>query len=143
MWVYGTHFDDFPRVYGGDDRGIIKKMKINKKLNIKTFAILTGENPMGHRLTSEENIALNDSFASDLQRQHFRYFPITGSYNGNPEKPFMVFNIGLEDAKFLAHEYDQESFIFAEVLDKGHVIFKYYEKKFSEKEMKAKIAKKI
>ena len=50
----------------------------------------------------------------------------------------MIFNIGLDDAKYLSHKYDQQAFILATVLDKGEVLFKYFEKKYSAQQMKEK-----
>lgn len=99
---------------------------------IKTFCILTGENPMGRRQTTKANEVLNGEFLKDLGQMHFRYYPVRGSYAGNPEHSFLIFNIGLDDAKYLGHKYDQEAFLFAEVLAPTQVVFKYYEKKFTE-----------
>ena len=106
--------------------------------HIKTFAILTAENPMGKSVSPDENKKLNNNLVSDLKGDHFRYFPVHGSFKGNPENPFMVFNIGLDDAKYLCHKYDQAAFVMANVLDKGHVIFKYYERRFNNKYMEQK-----
>ena len=82
--------------------------------HVRTFAIISGENPMGRVVTAEENLHLAGNFAEELRKMHFRFFQIEGSYAGRMGHYFLVINIGLDDAKFLAHEFDQSAFVLAE-----------------------------
>lgn len=102
---------------------------------VRTFAIMSAENPMGKRSPPTENETRNRQLVADLKAMHFPYYPIRGSYNRNPENPFVIFNIGLDDAKYLNHKYDQEAFILADVLNAEKAKFRYYQKRFGAQDM--------
>ena len=110
-----------------------KRAFLTKLDSIRTFCILTAENPMGHQLPPQENRILQDSLLSDLKRYQYRYFPTNGKYV-QPEHSVFVYNISLESAKNICKKYDQESFIFAMINSREHIVdFKYYQKNKSEK----------
>lgn len=79
---------------------------------IKTWAILTPENPLGKLLTPQENNKRLKSFKSALKKLNLTYTPIEGSYGGDKEHSFIVFNLRLKDATYLASTYQQESFFY-------------------------------
>lgn len=126
----------------------------NRDNKIKTFAIISPENPLGWKDTDEEefkrkyNAWKNDSLkynkeqmsnikaeflAKQIERTGndtlkygaFSYVPLKGSY-GNREKSFFIFNIPFVDAKIIARNYGQESFFFGMVKN-GEMQVAYYE----------------
>ena len=79
---------------------------------IKTWAIITPENPLGKEATPQENNKRIDNFKYALKKLNLTYTRIEGRYGGNNEHSFMVFNLRLRDAIYLAKTYQQESFFF-------------------------------
>lgn len=78
---------------------------------IRTFAVLSAENPMGMKNSSAENNKNTAELKSKLKELGVQYVPIEGKY-GNIEHSFMLFNIAREDAQYLAEWFEQESFFF-------------------------------
>ena len=101
------------------------KLKINENPNtrakralfgdntgkIKNFAILSPENPMGKKLSYNENRERIKAFRNDLNKRAIQFTRITGSY-GNKEHSFMLFNLNYAEAEELAAKYEQESFFY-------------------------------
>lgn len=110
---------------------------------IKTFAIVSPENPIGALGSEDEDFRANflkyvenpneynkerlDNLKRELVSKQiqktgdtalkygaFRYIPLKGHY-GDSERSFMIFNLTLKDAKTIARDYGQESFFFANV----------------------------
>lgn len=103
---------------------------------VKTFGIITGENPMGMKYGGQENEKRNGMLTSFLKSKQYLFYQVKGKY-GNIEHPLMVYNVSLEDMKTIGHTFDQESFIYAEIDNEQgqpHVTFSYYKKDFSETE---------
>lgn len=128
----------------------------NRDNKIKTFAIISPENPLGWKDTDEEEFKqkylawtkdksgynkaqVKDAKVKFLANQigrtgrdtlkygAFSYVPIKGSY-GDKEKSFFIFNIPFVDAKTIARNYGQESFFFGMVKN-GEMQVAYYETK--------------
>lgn len=78
---------------------------------IRTFAVLSAENPMGMKNSATENNKNTAELKSKLKELGIQYVPIEGKY-GNIEHSFMLFNIAREDAQYLAEWFEQESFFF-------------------------------
>ena len=78
---------------------------------IRTFAVLSAENPMGMKNSATENNKNTAELKSKLKELGVHYVPIEGKY-GNIEHSFMLFNIAREDAQYLAEWFEQESFFF-------------------------------
>lgn len=78
---------------------------------IRTFAVITPENPMGEPASSEENKKALKTFKTGLRYSGLTYTPLRGSY-GIKEHSFIIFNCALADIKVLAKDYNQESFFF-------------------------------
>lgn len=78
---------------------------------IRTFAVLSAENPMGMKNSAAENNKNTAELKSKLKELGVQYVPIEGKY-GNIEHSFMLFNIAREDAQYLAEWFEQESFFF-------------------------------
>lgn len=102
-----------------------KKDLVGVSNYIRTFAILTAENPRlsvktddgweleSERMTASENNERNDELRDALRRGRYVFRAVVGDYDGI-EHPFMILNISLSAAKHLAAKFDQEAFIFAE-----------------------------
>lgn len=78
---------------------------------IRTFAVLSAENPMGMKNSASENNKNTAELKSKLKELGVQYVPIEGKY-GNIEHSFMLFNIAREDAQYLAEWFEQELFFF-------------------------------
>lgn len=93
---------------------------------IRTFAIITWENPMGKQLSPEENNKRNKDLKDLLIRGVYPFSQIKGVFD-NIENPFFIHNITKEAAKQLGNskEGNQRSIIWGEVIDKFDVIFHY------------------
>ncbi len=80
--------------------------------NVKTFAILTPENPMAQSYTPEQNKEARDKFEKRLRIGGFQWFPIKGQYAHNSENSYIIYNIPLDDALWLGNTYHQEAIIY-------------------------------
>ena len=113
-----------------------KKAFLGQMKNIRNFAIITPENPMGVASTSTENSALCEKFENSLKSGHYLFYKVRGKFNGNLEHSYMVFNVQLEQVKKWAceSEFNQQSFFFCEsqydeVDRKTGVKFNYWSRK--------------
>ena len=103
---------------------------------IRTFAILTADNPMrceeeAKSYTTKEEIArennkLRESIKSTLKAGSFQYVISEGKYQ-DKEQSYFIFNITLDYAKHLASIYRQESFIFGKQVDRDKAEIWYYQ----------------
>ena len=91
---------------------------------IKTFAIISPENPMGINYSREENEERLMQFKNDLRFGSYSYTQIKGKYD-NVEHSFLIVNIRLQDAKAYASAFRQESFFFGKVTSNGSIISYY------------------
>lgn len=91
---------------------------------IRTFAVLSAENPMGMKNSVAENNKNTAELKSKLKELGVQYVPIEGKY-GNIEHSFMLFNIAREDAQYLAEWFEQESFFFG--INSSPATLIYYE----------------
>ena len=83
---------------------------------IKTFAILSPENPMGMKISSAENNKRIKQLKQYLKEMNIQYIPIEGSY-GSIEHSFLLINLALSDAEFLAKKFEQESFFYGKTTE--------------------------
>lgn len=102
---------------------------MNGKLaNLKSFAILTSDNPMGKKLSPSENAANYESLMKDLKLGSFIYFPVKGKYN-DIEHSVIIYNISLDDAVYLGDTYNQESIIYCiPDIQNSSVHYEYWER---------------
>ncbi len=91
----------------------------------KTFGIITAENPMGLKISRDENKRLNKEFHDLLSRGGYTFTKVKGKY-GNIENPVLILNITLKDLKKFGDLYNQESVIYGEVNDYRDVTFEYW-----------------
>jgi len=88
--------------------------------SIKTFAIITWENPMGIKANDKFNKEANKRLKDTLKRGNYSFRHIKGKYN-DFENPFMILNITLKESKQLGFEhkeYKQDSIIFGKRVKK-------------------------
>lgn len=85
----------------------------SKEDNVKTFLIITAENPMGSKGDNRTNRRANNSIVDYLNTGNYAWQPVRGKY-GNTENSKIIFNISLDEAIRLGLQFQQESFIFGE-----------------------------
>ena len=122
-----------------------KESKVKKlftspeKSRIKTFAILTSENPDKQKLSAEDNYWRNVQLKNELSFNDLNklekelaigahpYYKVKGMFD-NVEHSFLIYNISLEDAKLLSSHNGQQSFIYGRN-DNGKLIFEFWANK--------------
>lgn len=85
-----------------------------KKNYVHTFCIITGQNPMADKSSNLVNRTGNSKLRSIMKAGHYAYIPVKGKYE-HTEDSFIIFNIPLDNAKRIAGEVSQESFIYGRV----------------------------
>lgn len=80
---------------------------------IKTWGIITAENPMAHSYSEDENKKRDQTLRKYLASDNQEYIKVNGKY-GNPENSLFLINPSLSDMERIATRFGQESFIFAE-----------------------------
>ena len=91
---------------------------------IRTFAVLSAENPMGMKNSAKEKNNNTKELKAKLKEMGIQYVPIEGKY-GNIEHSFMLFNIARDDAQYLAEWFEQESFFYC--INTSQATLIYYE----------------
>ena len=91
----------------------VKSALFNRGNKIRTFAILTAENPLGERQSSEKNNEDMKRLKKELKTLHLNYIKVLGMY-GNKEHSVMIVNLSYDDAENLAGMFLQDSFIFGD-----------------------------
>jgi hypothetical protein len=79
-------------------------------------AFLTACNPLSEPLDAVANAARQAVLAKELSRRRLIFLPGIGQHPSNEwpgEDSFLVFGLKLEDAKFLAAQFEQNGFIWA------------------------------
>lgn len=123
-----------------EDSFLTEKNEVKRALfgdyrhKIKTFGIMTAENPMGNELTPEENNKRTEELKNYCSKIHCQYIPIKGYFdvggtkvsdknygdnkygksNRRPEHSFLIINITLNELKYLCDKFEQLSFFFGE-----------------------------
>ena len=110
---------------------------------IKTWGIITAENPLGLEFPKEINAKRDKNLRAKLANSNTEYMKVKGQY-GNPENSLFVINPALKDMEKMASEFGQESFIFATNTKDGEFSFDagYYEMGISDAE-KEKLKQKL
>ena len=85
--------------------------------SIDTFAIFTAENPNSTQLQSKENQERNKKLEQQLFNKHYGFRKVKGKY-GNIENTYFIQNITKKDAMFFGNEWEQNTIIFAEKINK-------------------------
>lgn len=101
-----------------------KQALFGSKNRIKTFGVMSPENPNAVQATKEQNEAFYAKFKEMLQKAHIHFYPITGKYQ-QFEHSFMLFNISLEDMKYYSKTFGQKAFVFA-VVKEGKITYQMW-----------------
>lgn len=113
-----------------------RRQKLTKKFqgldkNLYNLGIITSENPMGNKLSKEDNKSRLDDIDDFLRQGGYLYYRVKGKY-GNVEHPCIVFNISLDTLKEIGYKFQQESFIYGEFIPQNNggtkLLFQYFEK---------------
>ena len=133
----------------------IKNLFLNPQgSKIKTFMIITGENPAtistpennklyNQKLKDKISFKSINSIESDIASSFLPYYKVKGKFSGNIEHSFIIYNCSHSDAEYLAKSCRQQSFIFG-TNDNGKLTFEmwankskndYHYKKVDEKDL--------
>ena len=111
----------------------------SKSKNIRTFAILTANNPNKMTLSREDNHWRNTRLKMELSNNEFSklekeltigahpYYKVKGMYD-NVEQSFLIYNLSLEDAKLISRHNEQQSFIYGRNLG-DKLVFEFWANK--------------
>lgn len=92
--------------------------------SVRTFAIITWENPHSKNISNEENEKRNNKLKELLDAGYYGYKQIVGNY-GHPENPYFIMNISRAAAIHYGNMGEQTSIVYAEVNGKFDIV--YYE----------------
>lgn len=95
--------------------------------NIKTFGIVTAENPDSIEISRTDNKKRMKTLSNSLKSAHYVFVKQKGRFGGNNEYSYFIFNISLDTLIYYAGLYQQRSFFYCE-LKNNKVISHYYEK---------------
>lgn len=105
--------------------------------NIKSFGIITAENPDGVKQSNQENKKSMDTLKKFLKDGHYIWRSVEGHY-GSKENSLIIFNIASDALQNIAKKFEQESYIYATVEKDGDFPkFEYWEKKITGKSANA------
>lgn len=105
------------------DRRLVGNVLNGRKSNIKTFGIITAQNPNSTEATSSFNKKANKDLLKSLKDSGFIVMPVKGKFANNTEHSYIILNISLEQLLRYGYSYRQTSFIFAET---GNPFTAYY-----------------
>ena len=116
-----SSFDDrvlTTELYSRDEQELKEANKTSKALfgdysnKIKTFGIVSAENPNGKELSSNENARRTNQLKQRLKTMVLQFKKLYGVYKENKERSFIIFNCSLNEMKELSKDFEQESFFF-------------------------------
>lgn len=93
--------------------------------SIRTFAVITWENPLSKKVSDEQNKGANKKLKDLLKSGNYSFRHIKGRYK-DFENPFFINNISLDYAKRIGFEYGgkykQDSILFGEKYEKDNKV---------------------
>lgn len=92
----------------------LKTALFNRGSKVRTFALISAENPLNIQATAEENNKYTNKMKEYLKKMALNYIQVEGMYNRS-ERSFMIVNLAFSDAEFLASTFQQESFFFGSI----------------------------
>lgn len=106
----------------------VKGILSGKNDLVKTWGIITAENPLGVNFPASVNAARDKALRTSLANKNLEYIKVKGKY-GNPENSLFIINPSLKDMEKIASDFCQESFIFAVNTEGDSFVFDagYYE----------------
>ena len=92
--------------------------------SVKSFGIMTAQNPNGQQATPKFNNEANKKLEADIRK--YGFMKIGGKF-GVEEDSYLINNISKEDLVALGKKYGQVSVIYAAPQDAEHFVFEYVE----------------
>lgn len=119
MQKFSEYISGYPSVIEDNilcESGFSRIMQIMSGLvpSVKTFAIITWENPKGIKQSKEINEAAQKKLKEILKTGAHSYVQIKGKY-GNLENPVFIMNISKSDAIGIGKDGDQDSIIYGTI----------------------------
>ena len=96
----------------------LKSALFDRSHRVRSFALLTAENPSGKAMSPRENSIRREELKKDLRNFRLPYIKIRGRYKDSvddgtlDENSVLITNLTLSEAKYLAKKYEQESFFY-------------------------------
>jgi hypothetical protein len=103
----------------------VKSAMIGINPDVYSIGIITSDNPMSIHLSQKDNLKRREKFKQYLKDGRFEYIQLSYGMYGNKEKPFLIFNVTIEDLIKSGVLFEQESFIYGEKKTEG-MVFYYY-----------------
>lgn len=94
---------------------------------IRTFGIVSAENPNSIEVSKKINRRLTKTLARVLSDAHYAFVKQRGHFGGNDELSYFIFNIKLPTLKYYAGLYEQTSFFYC-YMENSKVISEYWQK---------------
>ncbi len=104
---------------------MVVRMMLGFIPTVKTFGIITGKNPLGVKLSVEDNELLNRELFYYLRSAHHSFIKPDDVIFEDLESPFFIVNVALDEMKDIAVKYEQRGFIFGENKGPGPSVFHY------------------
>lgn len=89
--------------------------------HIRTFGIITSENPNSRQVSRKENKDLLKQLQNSLKQDGYIWVSQIGEFNNNKENSLFIFNIKLEILIYYAEKFQQTSFFFCEIIEERGV----------------------
>lgn len=86
---------------------------LNGRSSVSTIVIMTPENPLGKKISDEENAERREQFEAAMQQAGQQLIPIVGKY-GAEENSYILPSMSREDAIQQGSDFDQDSVIYGE-----------------------------
>lgn len=100
--------------------------------NVRTFGIITSENPNCEPLSTKENGKLMKELKKIFKNSRHIWVQQLGKFGGNQEHSIFIFNISLINLIYYAGKYEQTSFFFGEIVKENgaqNLKISYYQKR--------------
>lgn len=97
-----------------------------RKQSVRTFAIISPENPMAKPASREDNTESRKKFIEWLKASHIPYFPLDGHYAGK-ENSFILYNVDFDTVSYVGMQYGQQSFIYVRIGENGKYVYEFWE----------------
>lgn len=91
------------------------------------FGILTAENPNSEKISAQENKKRMTELRKMLKKSGHLFVNIDGKFDGNLEHSLIIFDIDLNELKYLSGKFEQTSFFYCYKENKT-IMSEYWEK---------------
>lgn len=118
---------NFARMLLKEEKGVLKEKKFSsvarvlrgQHSKIKSYVMITAENPYGEEHGKIENQHYNKKLEQDLKNRKLGFIKIRGKFGGNTEHSYIVMNANANTSRELGKKFGQHSIIYGEKQDVG------------------------